>query len=141
APRGPVQGINKLRSMIADHRHAGPERDAGLKREAGDCDNVPPSRHSTPSVQSKASSYAFFTSVINSPRRQRRSTVLRRLSPFPAHEVTESANRAVRGAALSEVRLIPAHSRRASGQISAHDRRFPGLHPAPAPREPTFRAP
>src|SRR5439155_20341777 len=86
APGGPVEGVNKLRSMIANHRHAGPERDAGLKREAGDCDNVPPSRHSTPSVQSKASSYAFFTSVINSPRRQRRSTVLRRLSPFPAHK-------------------------------------------------------
>jgi len=48
APGRPVEGSDELRRMSADHRHARPEGNAGLKRETGDCDYVPPSRHPTP---------------------------------------------------------------------------------------------
>jgi hypothetical protein len=34
--------------MIADHRHARTQGDACLQSKTGDCDYVPPSRHSTP---------------------------------------------------------------------------------------------
>jgi hypothetical protein len=33
--------------MIADHRHARTKGDACLQSKTGDCDYVPPSRHST----------------------------------------------------------------------------------------------
>jgi hypothetical protein len=37
---------DQLRCMVADHRDARTERDACLQRKTGDCDYVPPSRHS-----------------------------------------------------------------------------------------------
>jgi len=44
----PLEGSDEFRRVSANHRHAGPERNAGLERETGDCDYVPPSRHPTP---------------------------------------------------------------------------------------------